>query len=129
MRARREIPPPLELECLKALWGLNEANVHQVREALQPRRALAYTTVLTILDRLAQRGAVARRKSGRSFLYSPLLTREALRRLAVDDLIESLFANSTADLMAYLAVTEAPPQPGPETPERSRPADLDAALL
>jgi predicted transcriptional regulator len=129
MRARSEIPPPLELECLKALWDLKEANVHQVREALQPRRALAYTTVLTILDRLEHRGAVARRKSGRSFLYSPLLTREALRRLAVDDLIESLFANSAAELIAYLGVAGAQPQPEPETPERGRHADLDAALL
>jgi predicted transcriptional regulator len=129
MRARRDIPPPLELECLKMLWDLAEANVRQVREALRPRRELAYTTVLTILDRLAHRGAVARRKSGRSFLYAPLLTREALRRLAVDDLIESLFAGSPAELIAYLTLTDAAPRPAPEPAGRTRHADLDAALL
>jgi predicted transcriptional regulator len=129
MRARRDIPPPLELECLKTLWDLAEANVRQVREALRPRRELAYTTVLTILDRLAHRGAVARRKSGRSFLYAPLLTREALRRLAVDDQVESLFAGTPAELIAYLPMTDAAPRPAPEPAERNRHADLDAALL
>jgi len=71
-----EIPPPLEIECLKILWTLGEANVKDVRQALTERRNLAYTTVMTVLDRLARKGRVARRKVGRSFMYEPVLSRE-----------------------------------------------------
>ena len=58
----RELPPPLELECLKALWGLGEASVRQVQDAIAPNRQLAYTTVMTVMDRLARRGCVQRKK-------------------------------------------------------------------
>jgi predicted transcriptional regulator len=121
----REIPPPLELECLKALWTLEEANVRQVMLALAPRRSLAYTTVMTILDRLARKQAVERRKAGRSFVYSPLLTRETLRRLAVRELVESLFAGSEDELAGYLRRREPAPQPAHSAPA----ATLDPALL
>ena len=50
----RDIPPPLEVECLKALWALGEGNVKDVRRAMAGNRNLAYTTVMTVLDRLAR---------------------------------------------------------------------------
>ncbi|MBE7544225.1 MAG: BlaI/MecI/CopY family transcriptional regulator [Bryobacteraceae bacterium] len=101
-RATREIPPPLELECLRALWTLGEANVQAVRGHLEPGRPLAYTTVMTMLDRLARKQAVTRRKVGRSFLYTPILSREQVRSLAVKELVDTLFDGSPASLAAYL---------------------------
>lgn len=101
-RSARDIPPPLELECLRALWALGDANVRAVREVLQPRRTLAYTTVMTMLDRLARKQAVSRRKVGRSFVYTPLLSREDIRQLAVRELLDTLFDGSKETLVAYL---------------------------
>jgi predicted transcriptional regulator len=98
----REIPPPLELECLKEIWRLGEGSVKDVRDGLAPRRDLAYTTVMTLLERLVRKGAVSRRKTGRSFLYAPILSRETLRRLAVRELVESLFDGSEHELAGYL---------------------------
>jgi predicted transcriptional regulator len=98
----REIPPPLELECLKEIWRLGEGSVKDVRDSLAPRRHLAYTTVMTLLERLVRKGAASRRKTGRSFLYAPILSRETLRRLAVRELVESLFEGSEYELAAYL---------------------------
>jgi predicted transcriptional regulator len=98
----REIPPPLELECLKVLWTLGEGNVKDVREALTSNRSLAYTTVMTLLDRLARKGGVARRKVGRAFVYAPVLSRGVLRRLAVQDLVNQFFDGSREELTAYL---------------------------
>jgi predicted transcriptional regulator len=97
-----EIPPPLELECLKALWTLGEANVKEVREALATDRNLAYTTVMTVLERLVRRRCVERRKVGRSFVYSALLTRDCVRRTAVKDLVDSFFDGSEEALRAWL---------------------------
>jgi BlaI family penicillinase repressor len=98
----REIPPPLELECLKVLWTLGEGNVKDVRQALTVSRNLAYTTVMTVLDRLARKGGVARRKVGRSFVYVPVLSRGVLRRLAVQDLVDRFFEGSEEALMDLL---------------------------
>jgi BlaI family transcriptional regulator, penicillinase repressor len=97
-----DIPPPLELECLKALWSLGAANVKDVREVLTERRNLAYTTVMTVLDRLVKKGVVDRRKEGRSFVYVPLTQRDELRRLALQELLESFFDGSREELLAYL---------------------------
>ena len=111
----RDIPPPLELECLKTLWKIGEANVKDVRDDLAASRSLAYTTVMTLLDRLTRKGAAARRKVGRQFLYSAVLPREVVRRVAVKELVDVLFDGSEAQLAAVLQErVEAPPAAEPE---------------
>ena len=97
-----DIPPPLELHCLRVLWDLKEGSVKDVRSAIAGSRQLAYTTVMTVLDRLVRKGGVERRKIGRSFVYVPLLSREVLRKLAVKDVVDSFFAGSYEELLAYL---------------------------
>lgn len=99
----REIPPPLELECLKVLWTQREASVQEVKQALQEGdRILAYTTVLTVLDRLVRRGAVQRRKQGRAFYYAPVLDLDRARRSAVKELLDTYFFGSAEELRSYL---------------------------
>jgi predicted transcriptional regulator len=122
----RDIPPPLELECLKALWKLGEASVKDVRGELAPRKNLAYTTVMTLLDRLARKGGASRRKAGRMFLYSPALPRDLVRGLAVKELVDSFFNGSQDELLEFLQ-GPAPPAVTPAAP----PADdqLDTTLL
>ena len=124
-RTAREIPPPLELQCLTALWSLGEANVQAVRDFLAPSKPLAYTTVMTMLDRLTRKDALSRRKVGRSFLYTPTITRDSVRQLAIQDLVASLFEGSLPGLKNYLnGARPAPPVPVVE-PSRT----LDASLL
>ena len=65
------LPPPLEMACLGVLWTMREGTVKDVAVALAPRQAFAYTTVMTLLERLVKRGHLTRRKSGRSFVYAP----------------------------------------------------------
>ncbi|MGE5486705.1 MAG: BlaI/MecI/CopY family transcriptional regulator [bacterium] len=102
-RPPRAIPPPLELDCLRELWKLGRpAAVREVQHALQPTRELAYTTVMTVLERLVNRGAASRRKSGRSFVYEAAVSREVLRRAAVNELLANFFDGSSGELMAYL---------------------------
>jgi predicted transcriptional regulator len=101
-RSPRDIPPPLELECLKALWTIGEGTVRDVREVMNQDRSLAYTTVMTVLDRLEKRGAVSRRKHGRSFVYAPKLTLEELRRFAVKEVVDQFFGGSAVALADYL---------------------------
>jgi BlaI family transcriptional regulator, penicillinase repressor len=100
--APREIPPPLELECLKILWDLGEGTVHQIRRKWSEKRSLAYTTILTLLDRLEKRGSVTRRKLGRAFVYAPRVTRETMRGHALKELTDGFFDGSEEALAAYL---------------------------
>jgi predicted transcriptional regulator len=98
----RELPPPLEMMCLNALWDIQEGNVEDVRKVVSQSRPLAYTTVLTLLDRLTRRGAVSRRKEGRGFRYQPTVERDKLRRLALRHFLEYHFEGSEAKLKIFL---------------------------
>ena len=107
----RDLPPPLEMMCLNALWEVGEGNVEDVRRVVSQNRPLAYTTVLTLLDRLARRGAVSRRKEGRGFRYQPTVERDKLRRMALRQFLEYHFDGSEAKLKVFL-----------EEPVRDQPA-------
>jgi len=97
------MPPPLEIECLKALWGIGEGTVSDVRQVLMGDRKLAYTTVMTVLDRLEKRGGVSRRKQGRSFVYVPKMGREELQQFAVKEVVNRFFEGSQEALARYLS--------------------------
>lgn len=130
-RAARAIPPPLELRCLTALWRLGEGNVQSVRSWLAPYRPLAYTTVMTMLERLTRKGVLTRRKVGRSFLYKPCVSEHEIRTLAVRELTDSLFDGKTEALVEFLGATrgKAASGPLPGVSEEEEPQALDAALL
>jgi len=66
------------------LWSLGEGNVKAVRQIVAESRPLAYTTIMTVLDRLVRKGMLVRRKVGRSFTYKPQATRDAARVLGYD---------------------------------------------
>ena len=74
---------PLELDCMNALWPIGEGTVRDIHRALAASRPRAYTTVMTIMDRLAQKGIVTRRKVGRACRYQPRLSAEEARLQAV----------------------------------------------
>jgi predicted transcriptional regulator len=94
---------PLELECLSALWPMGEATVRDIHRELAAARPRAYTTVLTIMDRLAQKGIVARRKVGRAFLYQANLSADEARVKAVEKIVAGFFDGSPEALAAHLA--------------------------
>ena len=121
----REIPPPLEMLCLKALWSRGEGNVNDVREAVAESKALAYTTVMTLLERLAKKNVVSRRKVGRAFVYSPAIPRDAMRRLALKEFLDCYFDGSEQKLADFLLREE----PLPPSREIEPETGMDAALL
>ena len=122
----RDVPPPLELACLKALWLLREGNVRAVQEVVALSRPLAYTTIMTVLDRLVRKGKLTRRKVGRSFVYSPEASRDAMRRAALRELLDGYFDGSEAQLLEFLRPVEVPaPIAAPAHEDRQ----IDTVLL
>lgn len=63
----------LQTEVMDAVWKLGEATVEEVRAQQPADRRLAYTTIQTVLNRLAERGLLTRTRSGRAFVYRPCL--------------------------------------------------------
>jgi BlaI family transcriptional regulator, penicillinase repressor len=115
----------LERAVMNVLWDRGEpASVRDVARALS-ERDLAYTTVMTVLDRLARKGFVERERSGRAWLYRPSASREAyIAQLMLDaleltgdrDAALTRFARSVTTPDAQVlsqALAEAPP---PEEP-------------
>jgi predicted transcriptional regulator len=111
------------LECLKALWRLRQGTVHEVRDIVGRDKKLAYTTVMTVLERLSRRGAVERQRQGRAFVYMPRLDREKALDAALRELVGIYFDGSIDGLRRYLDGSAEPAA----TPSESPP--IDAVLL
>ena len=125
-KTARDVPPPLELACLKALWSLQEGNVRAVQEVVAISRPLAYTTIMTVLDRLVRKGKLTRRKVGRAFVYSPEATRDTLRRAALRELLDGYFDGSEAELLEFLRPAA---EPAPSAPPAQQDRQIDTVLL
>ena len=102
----RDVPPPLELACLNALWLLGEGNVRNVQQMIAQSRPLAYTTIMTVLDRLVRKGKLTRRKVSRAYVYAPASSRDSLRRIAVRELLDAFFDGSEDQLLRFLRPDE-----------------------
>jgi predicted transcriptional regulator len=121
---------PLELDCMNALWSIGEGTVRQIQQLMIATRPRAYTTIMTILDRLAQKGVVTRQKAGRAYLYRPNLTAEQARAHAIERIVAGFFEGSTQALAAQLAGAPAVKSGAPlgvilpaAAPRAERPAD------
>ncbi len=93
-----------ELEVMDVVWRKQRATVQEVCDALS--RDLAYTTVMTTLKILEEkRGLLQREKSGRAYVYEPVVTREEVRQQMAGDLTQRLFAGSVKTLVLSLLGT------------------------
>ncbi len=99
--------PPLELDCMSALWRLGQGTVREVQATISTDRPLAYTTVMTVMGRLARKGIVERRKRGRAHVYRPAIPQERVRDRAVDQLTRNFFSGSRDRLRDYLKLEPA----------------------
>ncbi len=84
----------LEMQVMEVLWTHGESNVHDVVPRLG--RPLAYTTVMTTLDRLFKKHLLVRRKSERAFLYAPRWTRQEWERKRTGDFVAGFLASPQA---------------------------------
>jgi predicted transcriptional regulator len=91
-----------ELELMERLWKLGTASVREIQESLPEKKRPAYTTVQTMIYRLEEKKALRRiKKIGNAHVFEPLVTRKAVYRRLIDDLLD-LFGGSAAPVMAHL---------------------------
>jgi predicted transcriptional regulator len=126
---------PCEFEIMEVLWRLGSASVRDVHAALKTSRALAYTTVMTVMDKLHRKGALQQQRRGRAYLYSVQLDRaEALQR-RIQCLLDDYFDGSAEKLLTFLLEGFAPSPPVSSAARQGQPekapksSEMDAVLL
>ncbi len=93
----------LQRTVLETLWELGEASVHQVRDRLnRKKKKLAYTTVLSALQKLEKAGWLTHRAEGKSYVYMPTRTREEAGAGSVRRFLQRVFAGDAVALFQHL---------------------------
>lgn len=92
----------LQIAIMRVLWERSQATVAEICDALRPERALALTTVATLLSRLEKRGVVSHETRARQFLYRPEVSESEVRRSMVSELTERLFDGDVAEMLSHL---------------------------
>lgn len=134
---------PAEFEIIEHLWSSSRRlSVNDVLERIRRRREVAYTTIMTLLDKMARKGSVKRVKEGKAYLYSPAVDRPQVQAYLLQDFAANYFGGEVSRIAAFLASQgdesggdageDSVPQNGsggPQPSEAPTPAELDVTLL
>jgi predicted transcriptional regulator len=92
-------PTDSELEILTVLWSRGPTTVREVHEVLSARKPAQYTTVLKLMQIMAEKGLVRRDETQRAHIYAPAKPREWTQRQLAGDLLQRGFENNARTLM------------------------------
>lgn len=102
-RPKHPHPTPGELEVLQILWEAGPATVREVLDVLEANdRGRAYTSVMSLMNVMADKGLLTRTPKGRAFLYSPAMKKDAALGRMVRDLCRRAFEGSASTLVTRL---------------------------
>ena len=93
---------PLETLIMNALWDDSPAAVKQVQERLESVKPMAYSTVLTMMRILREKGFLASERQGKADIYRPVVSREDAGRRSLGEVIDSFFSGSAEALVSQL---------------------------
>ena len=92
----------LQKAVMEAVWDLGEATVPQVRDRLDRQPMPAYTTVLSVLQKLEKSGWLTHRALGRSYIYLPVRSRQEAGETSVRTFIERVFRGDPLQMFQHL---------------------------
>ena len=91
---------------MSVVWEKGEATVQDVKDALEPQRKLAYTTIMTVMSRLAGKGLLNRHKVGRAYVYRPADSQERVARSLLRNLVQRFYKGATISAIVQLLETD-----------------------
>jgi BlaI family transcriptional regulator, penicillinase repressor len=103
MRQAHPTLTPSELAIMKVIWRLEKATVREVYEALRERRDIAYTTVMTMMKILEEKGYLKKTRVDRAYRYRPAQPRHQVIGAMVRDFLDRVFDGAAAPLLVQLA--------------------------
>ena len=102
MRPAKPTLTEQELEIMKVIWKLETATVRQVYETLLEHRRIAYTTVMTMMNILEQKGYLKKDQGERAFVYQPTQPQNQVIRSMVREFVNRVFNGSAEPLLVHL---------------------------
>ena len=107
MPRRPSVLAQQELQIMKVIWDRGPVTVRDVYETLLTRRHIAYTTVMTMMNILEQKGYLKKTAGAdRAFVYEPARSRKVVMRALVNEFIDRVFGGSANPLMVHLIEDE-----------------------
>jgi BlaI family penicillinase repressor len=103
MRSPHPTLTPQELAIMKVVWRLKEATVRDVHGALQSTRPVAYTTVMTMMRILEDKGYLRKTVADRAHVYRPARPRHQVVGAMVKDFVDRVFDGASDALLVHLA--------------------------
>ena len=88
---------------MKVVWRLGTATVRDVYEAMRTERAVAYTTVMTMMRILEEKGYLKKTSSDRAFVYTPAKPRQQVISAMVREFVDRVFDGASESLLLHLA--------------------------
>ena len=102
MKQKKTVPTDQELEILKVVWQRGEATVREVFRDLSAQRKIAYTTVLTMMGILEQKGHLKKTAGERAYIYKPTKPQEQVVGSMVNEFVHRVFNGSARPLLVHL---------------------------
>jgi predicted transcriptional regulator len=102
MRSPKPTLTEQELEIMKVVWQLETATVRQVYENMLEHRRIAYTTVMTMMNILEQKGYLKKRQDDRAYVYRPSQPKQQVIRSMVREFVNRVFNGSASPLLVHL---------------------------
>ena len=103
MRRPHPTLTPQELAIMKVVWRLESATVRDVHDALSAKRTIAYTTVMTMMKILEEKGYLTKTTAERAYEYRPAQPRNQVLGAMVRDFLDRVFDGAAAPLLLHLA--------------------------
>jgi predicted transcriptional regulator len=93
---------PLETEIMRLLWEDKRSTVKKVHRSLSQQRDIAYTTVMTTMSRLAEKGVLNRQRDGLAYVYTPAISEEEFVSLVVSQVLDGLLDDYSDMAIEYM---------------------------
>jgi BlaI family transcriptional regulator, penicillinase repressor len=103
MRKPHPTLTPQELAIMKVVWRLEKVTVRDVYEALREQRSVAYTTVMTMMKILEEKGYLKKSQADRAHVYRPSRPRQQVVGAMVRDFVDRVFDGAAGGLLLHLA--------------------------
>ena len=101
-RPRHENPTPAELEVLQVIWQRGPSTVRQVMTILNKTRTRAYTSVMSLMNVMTEKGLLSQEPKGRAFVYSAKVSQNRTQSRLLTDLLNRAFDGSASALVTHL---------------------------
>jgi BlaI family transcriptional regulator, penicillinase repressor len=102
MRPRKSTLTDQELEIMKIVWSRDSSTVRDVYEEMLKRRKIAYTTVMTVMRTLEQKGYLKSSQDDRAYVYVPTRPKNQVIKGMVSEFVDRVFNGSAERLVAHL---------------------------